>query len=88
MLLRWIILRIYHSSDTQPEVLNNIHMITETYFESVGVMREIFSSEEGDVVEIADLKDLDLFKVKEMPFMASLLPIGNRPIDFLLSNTF
>ncbi|WP_028778678.1 EthD family reductase [Shimazuella kribbensis] len=38
---------LYHSSDKQPEGLNDIHVMTETYFESVEVMRDILSSEEG-----------------------------------------
>jgi uncharacterized protein (TIGR02118 family) len=38
---------LYHSSDKQPEGLNDIHVMTETYFESVEVMREILSSEEA-----------------------------------------
>jgi uncharacterized protein (TIGR02118 family) len=38
---------LYHSSDKQPEGLNDIHVMTETYFESVELMREILSSEEA-----------------------------------------
>lgn len=93
---------LYHSTDKQPKGLNNIHVITETYFESVDEMKRILSSEEGEailklvadlgeenteiasfmaqekvvyapkwiekkaeegeVIEIVDLDDLDLFK--------------------------
>jgi uncharacterized protein (TIGR02118 family) len=41
---------LYHSTDKQPEGLNNIHVITETYFESVEDMKRILSSEEGEAV--------------------------------------
>lgn len=38
---------LYHSSNEQPEGLNDIHVITETYFESMEKMRETLASEEG-----------------------------------------
>lgn len=38
---------LYHSTDKQPKGLNDIHVMTETYFESVEVMKRILTSEEG-----------------------------------------
>ncbi|MCH5586680.1 EthD domain-containing protein [Shimazuella sp. AN120528] len=38
---------LYHSTNKQPEGLNDIHVITETYFESLEEMKRILSSEEG-----------------------------------------
>ena len=38
---------LYHSTDEQPKGLDNIHVMTETYFESIDEMRRILDSEVG-----------------------------------------
>jgi uncharacterized protein (TIGR02118 family) len=38
---------LYHATSEQPEGLSNIHVLTETYFDSMEEMRRILSSEEG-----------------------------------------
>jgi hypothetical protein len=38
---------LYHSSNQQPEDLENIHVIIETYFESMEKMRETLASDVG-----------------------------------------
>jgi hypothetical protein len=38
---------LYHSSNQQPEGLENIHVIIETYFESMEKMRETLASDVG-----------------------------------------
>jgi hypothetical protein len=44
---------LYHSTDEQPEGLDNIHVMTETYFESVEEMKRVLTSEVG--IEITNL---------------------------------